>query len=183
MTSKPPSPLIAMRASPEKKARFAALARARGMTESALLALLVDHVLDANPVPAPAAKEDGDGASTDRLTLRLRPGDRPLVEARAAARGMKAGTYLVTLIRAHVRSQAPLPSAELDLLKAAVGELSAVGRTLSQTARAVNADAGPGAAGRLAETLDEATGRVEEVRRTVADLVRVNLMSWEAGDA
>ena len=165
---------------PEKKARFAALAASRGMTETALLTLLVDHVLQANPQARTVTDDDG-GASTDRMTLRLRPGDRPLVEARAAARGMKPSSYLVALVRAHVRSQAPLPTAELDLLKSAVGELSAVGRALGQVARGTIA--GADASAGLAAAVGEAASRVETVRRTVAELVRVNLMSWEAGDA
>jgi hypothetical protein len=35
----------------------------------------------------------------------------------------------------------------------------------------------------LAETVDELLRRVEDLRRSVSELVRVNLMSWEAGDA
>lgn len=166
-----------------KKAKFAALAASRGMSETALLAVLVDHVLETNPESASPAPADDEGPSTERLTLRLRPGDRPLLEARAAARGMKPSSYVVALTRAHVRSHAPLPSAELNALKVAVGELSAVGRTLNQLARAANPGAGPGGVEGLAETLDEAMGRVDEVRREVAALVRVNLVSWEAGDA
>ena len=45
------------------------------------------------------------------------------------------------------------------------------------------AGVGPAVVGGLAETLDQATVRVEEVRRAIAELVKVNLMSWEAGDA
>ena len=179
-----PRAKIGMWTSPEKKEKFAALAAARGMSETALLAVLVDHVLESNPAPTePASVDDDEGASTDRLTLRLRPGDRPLVEVRAAKRGMKASSYLVALVRAHVRSQAPLPATELNQLKVAVGELSAVGRNLDQLTRAMNSGAGAAVAGQLAETVDQAVERVDEVRRAVADLVKVNLMSWEAGDA
>ena len=179
-----PRAKIGMWTSPEKKEKFAALAAARGMSETALLAVLVDHVLEANPAPAVSPPTDDDeGVSTDRLTLRLRPGDRPLVEARAAKRGMKASSYLVALVRAHVRGHAPLPAAELNQLKVAVGELSAVGRNLNQLTRAMNSGVGPAVVGGLAETLDQATVRVEEVRRAIAELVKVNLMSWEAGDA
>lgn len=174
---------IGLWTSPEKKGRFAALAAARGLSETALLTLLVDHVLENNPAPPAPAKADDEGASTDRLTLRLRPGDRPLVEARAAQRGMKASSYLVALVRAHVRGHSPLPVEELNQLKVAVGELSAVGRNLNQLTRAMNSGAAGAVTGGLAETLDQAVSRVDEVRRTVAELVKVNLMSWEAGDA
>lgn len=171
-------------ASAEKKQQFAALAASKDMTESELLALLVDHVLGTNPPPAPARElstdEDGhEEGTTERVTLRLRPGDRRQVEARAAQRKMRPGSYLVALIHAHLRRQAPLPVAELNQLKVAVGELSAVGRNLNQLARAANA--GQVSAEGLPTTLQAALQQVDEVRRQVADLVRVNIMSWEAG--
>lgn len=171
---------IGMWTSPEKKEKFTALAAARGMSETALLSLLVDHVLETNPAPTAPAPDEG--ASTDRITLRLRPGDRPLVDARAAARGMKASSYLVALVRAHVRSTAPLPTDELNTLKVTLGELSAVGRNLNQIARAANAGGGAGALRGLLKDLESVGKRVDQVRREVAELVRVNLMSWESGD-
>ncbi len=94
---------------------------------------------------------------------------------------MRPASYLVALIRSHVRHDAPLPTAELNTLKVAVGQLSAVGRNLNQLVHARHAGAAPG--GDLALTLREAVARVEDVRRYVADLVRGNLMSWETGDA
>lgn len=178
---------IGMWTTPEKKEQFSALAKARGMSETALLEVLVDHVLGTNPSSEAAVSEadrsTDEGASTERVTLRLRPGDRPLVEQRAAARNMKAATYLVALIRSHVRGQAPLPTTELNQLKASVGELSAVGRNLNQIARVVNSTKDNGSLNSLAEELKSAVLCVEEVRRSVAELVRVNLISWESEDA
>ena len=173
-------PLVAARTSPERKAKFAALAASRGMSESALLTLLVDTVLEENRVPAGAADPDEGTPASERVSLRLRQGDRRRVNARAAARNMKPASYLVALIRAHVRHEAPLPAAELNALKLAVAQLSAVGRYLHQL--------GAGAAGTAAGVefvrhLHEAMARVEDVRRYVSDVVRGNLMSWEAGDA
>lgn len=170
-------------ASPEKKQQFAALADSKDMTESELLALLVDHVLGTNPAPGPARELSGDdgeeGGASERVTLRLRPGDRRQIEARAAQRDMKPGSYLVALVHAHVRRQAPLPVAELNQLKVAVGELSAVGRNLNQLARAANAGEVP--VDGLSTTLQAALRQVDDVRRQVADLVRANIMSWESG--
>ncbi len=94
---------------------------------------------------------------------------------------MKPASYLVALIRAHVRHDAPLPTAELNALKVAVGQLSAVGRNLNQLVHASHA--GAASVGDLVQTLHETVARVEDVRRYVADVVRGNLMSWEAGDA
>ncbi len=178
LASRPP--LVSARTSPEKKAKFAALAASRGMSESALLTLLMDAVLEQNELPANAAEAETD-AATERVSLRLRSGDRRRVDARAAARNMRPATYLVALIRAHVSRDAPLPTVELDALKAAVGQLSAVGRNLHQLAQARHA--ATAANGNVVRALHETVARVEDVRRHVADLVRGNLMSWEAGDA
>jgi hypothetical protein len=181
VASPPGQSFVAARTSPEKKARFAALAASRGTSASALLTLLMDTVLEQNDVSSCAAPKVGADVATERVSLRLRCGDRRRVEVRAAARNMKPATYLVALIRAHVRHDAPLPTAELNALKVAVGQLSAVGRNLNQLVHASHAGAAP--VGELVVTLRETVARVEDVRRYVADLVRGNLMSWEAGDA
>jgi hypothetical protein len=144
-------PLLAARITPEKKARFAALAASRGMTESGLLIRLVDQVLDWNPEPvAPAVA--GNGAHVnERISLRLRPGDGERIRERAFKRGMKPAGYLAALIRAHVRRDPPMPSRELDELKLAVSQLSAVGRRLNL----LSVDVGPQPSGELLEELRE----------------------------
>ena len=111
----------------------------------------------------------------------MRPGDRELVAARAAARGMKPSTYLVSLIHAHLRQSPPLPNGELHALKIAVNELAGVRRQLqllhcSRGSVIVPPD-------QITATLRDTLDRVEVVRATVADLVRVNLQSWESADA
>ena len=73
-----------------------------------------------------------------RLYVRLRPEDRLLLHERATARGMAPATYVSVLVRAHLRSLAPLPKEELMALKRSVAELGAFGRNLNQIARTVN---------------------------------------------
>jgi hypothetical protein len=184
MASNPRQPSIATRSTPETKARFEALAASRGKTVAALLGDVIDAVLERNPVAAAAgasaATEEGEGAS-GRMSVRLRDGDRELLNVRAGARGMKAASYLAMLIHAHVRGRAPLPVAELNQLKASVGELSAIGRNLNQLARAANVGQVGDAA--VSQALDAVRRQVAEVREHVAGLVRVNLESWEAGES
>ena len=50
-------PLVSARISPEKKVKFAALAASRGMSELALLTLLLDAVLEQNDVSACATAD------------------------------------------------------------------------------------------------------------------------------
>ena len=85
------------------------------------------------------------------------------------------------LVRAHVRSQAPLPTPELGALKVAVGQLSALGRRLDSM-RLLDRSAASDAHA-LVSYLDETATLVKAVRREVADIVRNNLMSWECEDA
>lgn len=181
MVSTSRQPMLAARTSPESKAQFAALAKRRGMSESALLTALVDAVLDRNSAGDPGGDADvPTDAVTRRITLRLRPGDHALVEARAAARRMKPATYLVMLVHAHLRCHAPMPAEELSALKVSVSQLSLVGRSLQQVVYGGEAS---GDAERLVLLLHQTADALDGLRRSVADLVKANLRSWEAGDA
>lgn len=173
------SSLIATRASGEKKARFRGLAQACGLDESKLLTLLIDRVLARNGL----ADEPSDSPRTTagRMTLRLRPGDPARLAARAAARGLKPASYLTLLVHAHLLQNPPLPMAELAELKRAVGELSALGRSLSRLGNSMTHDRD--APADLADWLPAVREAVEQLRESVADLVRANLVSWESGDA
>ncbi|KWT87434.1 hypothetical protein APY03_3722 [Variovorax sp. WDL1] len=172
--------------SSDLRARFAALAARHQLSESGLLAKLVDEVLKAN---GPVARESGeqragrvssaDGAAEDRITLRLRKGDRTLATERACARGMKTGSYLALLIHNHVRGSAVLPPNELDLIKATGAQLAALGRQLRMLGMP-NTLAEP-AASELHDAIALARREIEAARETTAAIVRRNLLSWETG--
>ena len=177
--------VLGTRTSSETKARFAALAAQQDLTESALLALLIDKVVAANTtsdaIESTHQVREKECAS-DRLTLRLRPGDRALADAKAAARCMKTSSYLAMLVRTHVRGAPVMPPAELDELKGVVGHLAALGRQLRAMGDAASAPGGMTSATAHPLLLEVGT-TVESVRQAVAGVVRTNLMSWEAGHA
>lgn len=163
----------------ETKQRFAAFARQQGVSESALLRKVVDACLPTqSPLDAPLeavkpAPESG------RLTIRLRSDDFLLLRERAAARELPASTYVSLLVRAHLRSLAPLPANELAALKHSTAALGSIGRNLNQIARRLNAGEqvdGPTRAD-LHGLLRACTG----LRDHVKALVSANLASWEAG--
>ena len=167
----------------DTKARFSALARHEGLSDSALLKRLVDLMLrSADPI-----SHDASGASrfeatrSTRLTVRLRPDDEALLRARAAARGMAPATYLSVLARAHLRSLVPLPKDELQTLKRSVSELGAIGRNLKQIARA--ASQGERVTGPGREELRALLRACEALRDHVKGLIAANLRSWERGYA
>jgi hypothetical protein len=182
MDARPPvRQQIAAWATPDRKGQFAALAASRGLSESKLLGLLIDSVLEHNPVDQTGHERQSGVGDGDRITLRLRPGDGKWLRLRAHARGMKYTTYAAALIRAHVRANPPMPLAELARLERSLAEVSAISRRLNQIAGAVRERQGadPG----LSLELGAVVSAVEELRQTLRNVVRVNRMSWESADA
>ncbi|WGT63687.1 hypothetical protein [Variovorax paradoxus] len=178
-----PSRVIGTRVSPDKKARFAALAARHHLSAAGLLAKMVDEVLKTNGQISPGSAgqrspnepESGAGV-TDRITLRLRQGDRALAARRARARGMKTGSYLTLLIHNHVRDAAVLPPNELDQIKATAAQLGALQRQLRMFGMP-NTLSQP--VSDLSETIARVRQEVEAAREATAALVRRNLISWE----
>src|SRR3979490_1536342 len=91
---------ITARASAAEKTRFATLAHAAGISESRLALMAIRAFVDEDgrtqgpPARDPAAERV---RATDRITIRLRPGDGAVVARRAAERGMKPSPYLAAL--------------------------------------------------------------------------------------
>ena len=188
MANAPRSAVISMRVPPDVKARFAALAARHQLTESGLLAKLIDEVLRSNEpgvaasgLVADASDPATDAASGERITLRLRHGDRMRSAERAGARGMRTGTYLALLVHNHVCASDVLPPRELDLIKAVGAQLAALGRQLRMFDMP-NTLAEP-MASELRDLLAHVRHDVESAREASAAVVRRNLMSWEAGHA
>ena len=172
--------LIACRVTSETKARVRKLAERDGITESALVRQLLDVVLRTAglhepPTMAPPGKVNRDA----RVNVRLEPEDWRLLRERARARGMASATYLSYLARSHLRSEAPLPKAEYNLLKQSIEQLAAVGRNLNQIARAMNQGERPAMPGR-AEVA--AMVKVSEgLRHYFTELLDANTRSWRTG--
>jgi hypothetical protein len=180
----------------ELKARAKLFAERQLLSESAWLKNLVARELRtteaagavaAEMASPPAQGSDcrrGKGSSdrrSGRVYVRLRRDDGQLLQARAAARGMRPATYVSALTRAHLRRVAPLPKNELLALRQSVGELAAMGRNLNQIARAAN-DGGrlPGSA---REDFRAMLKVCEALRDSTKTLLKANLASWESGYA
>ena len=166
----------------DTKERFAAVARHQGLSDSALLKRLVNLMLQtAGAGEAATVLAAGRPARDTRLTVRLHPADQSLLQERAAARGMRAATYVSVLTRAHLRALAPLPKEELLALKRAVAELGSIGRDLNQIAHAANR--GERVTGPNREDLRAILKVCEGLRDHVRNLLTANLKSWEQGHA
>jgi hypothetical protein len=165
---------ITVRPSAREKARFAMLAHAAGISESALALMAIRAFLeDEESSVAPWRGVQDREPATDRLTIRLRPGDRQAISQRAAQRGMKPSTYIAALVRAHVATNPPLPTDELAALKRSVATLTALRRLLAESARR-----SAGAVGR--EDLERTRAAVATLEERTDDLARAALISWES---
>ena len=161
------------------KARFSAVARHQGLSDSALLKRLIDMMLQSGAAAGVAI--DGRAGRVSRFSIRLRPDDQILLRERAAARGMPAATYVSVLTRAHLRSLSPLPKEELLALRRTVSELGSIGRNLNQIARAANQ--GERTSGPSREDLRALVKVCEGLRDHVKGLLSANIKSWEQGYA
>ena len=168
-----PPPSITARPSPDEKERFATLAARAGISESALALIAIRDVLnpDAKLIgetePTPAL-----GPATDRVTIRLRPGDGASVARRAAQRGMKPSAYIAALVRAHITHSPPWPANELAALKQSVAVLAGLGRCLVQAAK--NGSRIP------RDDLQGIRVVVAALEQRTHDLARAALISWES---
>jgi hypothetical protein len=164
----------------ETKRRFAAVAARESVSESALLKRMVALMIESTTAHGTLSPPDRSPRDS-RVTVRLRPDDQQLLKERAAARGLPAATYVSVLVRAHLRSLAPLPKEELLALRRTVSDLSSIGRNLNQIARASNQ--GGKASAPHQEDLRTILRLCVGLRDHVKDLLKSNLRSWEVGYA
>jgi predicted DNA binding CopG/RHH family protein len=95
---------VTVRLTASEKERFNAPASSRGISESALALIALRGLLNSNQL-MPSASRFIREPSTDRITIRLRPGDHKAILDRAARRGIKPAKYLAALVRAHMSPQ------------------------------------------------------------------------------
>jgi len=171
------APSITVRPTAEEKRRFSELAATRGVSEATLALIAIRSLLGSND-PAPVPSEADHGPATDRITIRLRPGDGQLIAARAAKRGLKCSAYLAALIRAHVAANPPLAADELSGLKQAVFILAKLEQLLSRMSLALRH--GGCAAAELQDELARTRRAVVLVEQRAHDLAVAALKSWES---
>jgi hypothetical protein len=159
----------------ELKSRFAALAASRGISDSALLKQLVELAV-VRAAPELAVTERLAAVARDaRITVRLVPADRLLLRERAAARGMRAASYVSTLTRAHLRSLSPLPDREIEAMQAITSQLSAMARNIRTIALTSPS------AGLTPDHTRTMLKLCEATRDYVKRLLSINIRSWETG--
>jgi len=169
-------PSITVRVSADEKNWFATLARSRGLSESALALSAIRSVEDSGSLDPYATGPRT--PATDRITIRLRPGDGEAIARRASERGMKPSAYLAALVRAHLAVNPPLATRELAALKQSIVLLAGLGTLLAQTARNP-ALSGPGHE-EVRQSISRTRAAVAALEQRTHDVVRTALISWES---
>ena len=173
---------IQIRVTPEVKGRLRALAEREHVTESVLVRQLLVTMLRVQE-PAPNSKpEETDSMPRDsRLYVRLRLGDRKMLNARASARGVPSASYVALLVRRHLHLAPPIPEAELLAVRESISELRSIGRDLNTMARVIDRDGG------RPQPAQRDVLRMMKVGDVLRDRIKAlyvaNNKSWESGDA
>jgi len=180
-TVRTPQPSITARASPAEKARFATLADAAGISESKLALMAIRAFVDAKGRTQGFAESDPAAErvrATDRITIRMRPGDGAVIARRAKERGVKTSTYLAAMARAHVAAAPPLVVNELAVLKQSIAVLAGLGTVLAQSGRnpALNAVG----LEELRQTLNRTRAAVAVLEQSTHDFTKAALKAWES---
>lgn len=173
------SPSITARPSAEEKARFKLVARHAGLSEAELALRAIRTLLSRDEqwlARRPDLKWEHVTAS-DRITIRLRPGDGLEVIRRATERGMRPATYISGLVRAHVKANPPLPAAEVNALKTSIAVLAMLGTALAKASRK-GIPSGP-QGDVYAEMIRRTRAEIASLERRIVDLTRAALIAWE----
>jgi hypothetical protein len=170
-------PTITIRVALAEKALFSELAEKHGVSESALALRGVRWLLDcADRLPSRPVQETG--PATDRITIRLRPGDGRGIAIRASHRAMKPSAYLAGLVRAHIAVGTPLATMELAALKQAVANLAGIGSQMALLRAGLQDNSRTPAEVRAA--VERALQSVEAIEDRVHDLALAARQAWES---
>jgi len=166
---------ITVHVAAHEKQWFATLARSRGVSESTLALSAIRSIADSGCLDPHATGPRT--PATDRITIRLRPGDGQSIVRRASERGMKPSAYLAALVRAHLAANPPLAANELVALKHSIAALAGLGTLLAQTARnpALN---GP-ALEDVRLNISRTRAAVAALEQRTQEFTRIALVSWE----
>ena len=184
--------ILKARVPPQIKRQARAIAERDLLTEAAWLKRLVIREIRAcdvanddggelhreNDIHRPREAQGLKGYSKP-VYVRYRDEDRLLLDARAAARGMRPATYVSVLTRAHLRSLTPLPKEEYLALKRCIAVLESIGRNINQIAKAANQG------GRMPDSAGAEFRAMLKICVALRDntklLLKANETSWETG--
>jgi hypothetical protein len=167
--------------SSDERDRFAQLADARGLSVSRLLAGLVERALAESSqatVGRLATQGKDDRQPAEKYTVRLMGIDAAHLEARAQCRGLTPSGYAAHVLRAHLRTDPPMPYKEFEQLKRVINELAGVRGALQQ----VISERAPRemVEWSLRENIMRLLPALKQIREKIQDTLIANSKSWAA---
>lgn len=163
------------------KQQFVELAERRNLTEAQLLEHLVtEFLLNAPPVRVAIVESAASKRRNARVTIRLKADDQLLLRERARGRGASPAAYIASVTSAHLRTHSPLPTAELQALKANIAVLSSFGRSLNNVVRALQQ--GSPSVSMSTDELRRFLRLCEALHASVKSLLKANAESWKLGN-
>lgn len=184
-TCQPPSapsmPVLKALVETRTKARFRAMARERGLSESELLRMVVLAVTEEDDGGGQVIKPDAERVDLTRTTVRMPRFLMDGVHERAKANGMAPSRWIAALVQSNLTRQPVMNAAELAGLQASNRELAAIGRNINQIAHALNSAFHETERVKL-EKLAELNEAIEGHRAAIRQLVRASQDAWEADD-
>jgi hypothetical protein len=167
----------------EHRDRFAALAAARGVSASHLLARLVHRAVAELLSEPPGIALSGrvGSAPATKYTVRLWGAEAARLERRAKLREAAPSGYVAHVLRAHLRAEPPMPYAEFETLKRVVNELAGIRSALNELI--TKPPAGALIEQGLRENIFKLLPALKGIRTQVQDTLVANSKSWAAPDA
>ncbi|MBK7550040.1 MAG: plasmid mobilization relaxosome protein MobC [Rhodoferax sp.] len=163
------------------KQDFKDLCVKRGLSESEQLrSLVVAETQQALAQPSQGIAPiqlDGSNADLDRMTVRMPGFVMDGAKDRARNQGMAPSRWVAALVQSNLTAQPVMTDVEVEALLASNRELAAVGRNLSQVARAMNAFGHEVDRVHL-EVLTELSAAVTSSRSEIRRLVRASRQAW-----
>ncbi len=163
------------------KQDFKDLCVKRGLSESEQLRSLVGAATQqasAQPSQGVAPiQPDESNADLDRMTVRMPGFVIDGAKDRARTQGMAPSRWVAALVQSNLTAQPVMTDVEVEALLASNRELAAVGRNLSQVARALNASGLEVEKVHL-EALTELSAAVTSNRSEIRRLVRASRQAW-----
>lgn len=168
--------IVSFQLEEQQKEALAALAASHGGT-SALLRQLVAAVLQQQSQEPPLPEPKGHLVA---LKTRLSVTEVKAVKGAAAARGMKVGQWLRSLIRVRLGAGPQWDNHEIIAMRNLTAEVARIGVNLNQLVKAVNRAQKLGESHPInRQTVDEARAVLEKVRKELLSVARGNLRYWE----
>lgn len=171
-------PKIERRVTPEVKAKWQVFCKSRGVSESDMLAMMIEKVTGETILETRFESAEAE-AREKKITIRMNADDFARVQERSLAEGFPNKTNWVTQLVLSTVDNAPVfTTEEVNAVRASNRELSAIGRNLNQIARQLNIEFRD--SDRLTkDSIEQLASKIDEHKTLVSTLLDKSQKRWD----